>query len=387
MKGATRTAAGIAIAAGLALGLRYASPLSGVLPAFALQPDDAFVIEPVATGLAHPWGMDFLPDGTFLVTERPGRLIRVDMRTGTVTPIEGLPEIYAEGQGGLLDVTVDPDFETTGRVFFTFAEPGDGGTAGTSAASARLVLDDGAPRLEGLRIIFRQEPKLEGDENFGSRIVVARDGTLFVTLGERSRPELAQDASNHIGAVVRVARDGEVPADNPFVGRADARPEIWSYGHANVQGADIDPSNGALWTVEEAPHADEINFTERGGNYGWPRAAYGIDASGDVTPADPDAPRFRDPVHRWDSGITPSGLVFYVGDLFPDWQGDLFLGAPAAEALIRLRMEDGKVTGEDRLIQGELGQIRDVAVGPEGALYLLTDEPAGGVFRLVPPGG
>jgi len=387
MNRATRTAAGFASAAALMLGLKAGIDWLPTGPASALAADETFLIEPVAAGLLQPWGMDFLPDGTFLVTERPGRLSLVDTRAGTVTPVDGLPEVYAEGQGGLLDVTVDPDFATTGRIFFTFAEPGENDTAGTTAACARLVLDDGPPRLEGLKIVFRQEPKVEGSENFGSRIIVADDGTLFVTLGERSQPGLAQDATNHIGAVVRVAQDGGVPADNPFVNDPDARPEIWSYGHANVQGADIDPSSGELWTVEEAPSADEVNRTVRGGNFGWPRETYSIPPSGEVEPADPDAPRFREPIHRWDPEIAPSGLVFYDGDLFPAWQGDLFLGAPAAEALIRLVMNDGKVVGEERLIQGELGHIRDVAVGPDGALYLLTDEPAGGVFRLVPRTG
>ena len=383
MQKARRTVVGTMLCAMLAV---TAAPA----PASAQQVFDSwaepFVIEPVATGLAFPWGMAFLPNGSFLVTERPGRLNLVDPGTGTVERVSGVPEVYAEGQGGLLDVIVDPGFDTNNRIYFTFAEPGDGGTAGTAAAKARLVLDAGAPRLEDVEVIFRQEPKVTGGESFGSRIVMGDDGNLFVTLGERSHPESAQDISNHLGSVVRVAPDGKAPRDNPFFGRSGARPEIWSYGHSDVQGADVDPASGALWTIEhDSAGGDEVNHNLAGRNYGWPRVSYGVSPSGKG--ADPSAatPGLEPAVYGWNPSISPTGLVFYDGALFPNWRGNLFVGSLTAQALVRLELSNGEVVREERLLQGELGSIRDVSVGPEGAIYLLTDHPSGGVFRMVPP--
>jgi glucose/arabinose dehydrogenase len=382
---ARRTAVGITISAVLALAFTAAAPHRAAAQQLFDSWAEPFVIEPVATGLAFPWGMAFLPDGTFLVTERPGRLNLVAPETGTVMPVAGVPDVYTDGQGGLLDVIVGPDFQTTGRIYFTFAEPGDGGTAGTAAASARLVLDGDAPRLEDVDVIFRQEPKVAGGEGFGSRIVMADDGNLFVTLGERDHPEFAQDTSNHLGSVVRVAPDGHVPKDNPFVGQSATRPEIWSFGHSNVQGADVDPASGALWTIEhDSSGGDEVNHNLAGRNYGWPRVSYGVTTSG--TSTDPAAmPGLEPAVYGWNPSISPTGLAFYDGDLFPNWRGNLFVGSLTAQALVRLELSDGAVVREERLIQGELGSIRDVSVGPEGAIYLLTDHPSGGVFRLVPP--
>ena len=383
MQKARRTVVGTMLCAMLAV---TAAPA----PASAQQVFDSwaepFVIEPVATGLAFPWGMAFLPNGSFLVTERPGRLNLVDPGTGTVERVSGVPEVYAEGQGGLLDVIVDPGFDTNNRIYFTFAEPGDGGTAGTAAAKARLVLDAGAPRLEDVEVIFRQEPKVTGGESFGSRIVMGDDGNLFVTLGERSHPESAQDISNRLGSVVRVAPDGKAPRDNPFFGRSGARPEIWSYGHSDVQGADVDPASGALWTIEhDSAGGDEVNHNLAGRNYGWPRVSYGVSPSGKG--ADPSAatPGLEPAVYGWNPSISPTGLVFYDGALFPHWRGNLFVGSLTAQALVRLELSNGEVVREERLLQGELGSIRDVSVGPEGAIYLLTDHPSGGVFRMVPP--
>lgn len=385
MGNARRSAVGIAVSALLAL-----APIAAPDRAIAQQIFDSwaepFVIEPVATGLAFPWGMAFLPDGSFLVTERPGRLNLVDPATGAITAVSGVPEVYTDGQGGLLDVIVDPDFATNRRIYFTYAEPGDDGTAGTAAASARLVRAGDAPCLDDLDVIFRQEPKVAGGEGFGSRIVMADDGNLFVTLGERNQPALAQDPSNHLGSVVRVAPDGQVPGDNPFFGQSGSRPEIWSFGHSNVQGADVDPASGALWTIEhDSQGGDEVNQNLAGRNYGWPRVSYGVTASG--TAADPDAamPGLEPAVYGWNPSISPTGLVFYDGELFPNWRGNLFVGSLTAQALVRLELDGGEVVREERLIQGELGSIRDVSVGPEGAIYLLTDRPAGGVFRLVPP--
>lgn len=378
-----RIAAGIAASAALALATAVATERADAQQVFDSWAEP-FVIQPVATGLSFPWGMAFLPDGSFLVTERPGRLNLVEPGTGTVTEVAGVPEVYTDGQGGLLDVIVDPDFATTGRIYFSYAEPGDNGTAGTAAASARLVLDGDAPRLEDLDVIFRQEPKVAGGEGFGSRIVRGDDGNLFVTLGERNQPALAQDTSNHLGSVVRVSPDGEVPADNPFFGQGASRPEIWSFGHSNVQGADVDPASGALWTIEhDSRGGDEVNHNLAGHNYGWPRVSYGVPGSG----SDPDAEAqgLEPAVYGWNPSIAPTGLVFYHGDLFPNWRGNLFVGSLTAQALVRLELSNGEVVREERLIQGELGSIRDVSVGPEGAIYLLTDHPSGGVFRLVPP--
>lgn len=372
--------------------LRHAAILAGALALPVAAAADNIetkagpvTLEKVAAGLSHPWGLAFLPDGAMLVTERGGALRLV--ADGIVSPpIAGVPEVAARGQGGLLDVALDPAFATNGLVYLSYAEDGDGGT-GTAVARGRLVRDGGTARLDDVAVIFRQQPKVSGSGHFGARLAFAEDGRLFVTLGERQKKDPAQDLSGHLGKVVRIEADGRVPPDNPFVGRAGARPEIWSYGHRNIQGAAIDPATGRLWTVEHgARGGDEINVPAAGRNYGWPVISYGVDYSGAKIGVGTSAPGMEQPLYHWDPSIAPSGLAFYGADTFPAWKGDLFVGALKDEMLVRLDRENGRIVGEERLIEGRIGRIRDVRVGPDGALYLLNDEDDGGVWRLFPAG-
>jgi glucose/arabinose dehydrogenase len=343
----------------------------------------AFALEEVAGGLSHPWGLAFLPDGAMLVTERRGRLRLV--ADGRVSPpIAGVPAVYAQSQGGLLDVALDPAHADNGLVYLAYAEPGDGG-AGTAVARGRLVRREGMARLEGVEVIFRQVPKVSGGQHFGCRLVFDRAGHLYVALGERNKKAPAQDLASDLGKVVRINLDGSVPADNPFVGRSGARPEIWSYGHRNIQGAALDPATGRLWTVEHgARGGDEINVPEPGRNYGWPVITHGVDYSGARIGVGKEAPGMEQPLYYWVPSIAPSGLAFYDGDAFPEWKGDVFVGALKDEMLVRLDREGGRIVGEERMLQGKLGRIRDVRAGPDGSLYLLTDEASGGIWRLSP---
>jgi glucose/arabinose dehydrogenase len=334
----------------------------------------------VASGLEHPWGLAFLPDGRMLVTERPGRLRIVDRNGRLSGPVSGVPTVYAAGQGGLLDVALSPNFATDRSIYLSYAEPGDGG-AGTAVARARL--GDGG--LERVEVIWRQVPKVGGRNHWGSRLVFARDGTLFVTVGDRySERERAQDLSTTIGKVVRINADGSVPRDNPFVKRDGARGEIWSYGHRNVQGAALEPESGRLWTVEHgARGGDELNHPEAGKNYGWPVITYGVDYSGMRIGEGTAKAGMEQPVYYWDPVIAPSGATFYTGDAFPDWRGSLFVGSLRPGALVRLGIAGDRVTTEERLL-GDVGRVRDVVQGPDGLLYLLTDEANGRILRVEP---
>ncbi len=335
-------------------------------------------IETFADGLSHPWGLAFLPEGGMLVTERPGRLRLVSAAGEVSEPLDGLPEIYARGQGGLLDVALDPDFASNRLVYITYSEAGDGG-ASTAVARGRLA--EGA--LEDMQVIFRQQPKVGGSNHFGSRLAFAPDGKLFVTLGERFKFDPAQDNTNHLGTVVRINPDGSVPPDNPFVGRSDALPEIWSYGHRNVQGADIQPGTGTLWTIEFGPRGgDELNRPEPGRNYGWPLVSWGEHYDGEDIADPPARPDLADAVVHWVPAISPSGMSFYEGTLFPAWRNDLLIAGLSSRALVRLSMEDGAVTGEERIDMNE--RIRHVRPGPDGAVYLLVDSSDGEILRLVP---
>jgi glucose/arabinose dehydrogenase len=335
-------------------------------------------METAAGGLEHPWGLAFLPDGRMLVTERLGRL-RVISEDGALSePLAGVPDVAASGQGGLLDVALDPDFASNRLVYLSYAEPGAGGA---STAVARGRLDGGA--LEDVQVIFRQQPKVSGGNHFGSRLVFARDGTLFVTLGERFKFEPAQDLSNHLGTIVRINADGSVPADNPFVGRPDARPEIWSYGHRNVQGADLHPETGRLWSLEFGPRGgDELNIPEPGRNYGWPLVSWGRHYTFIDIPDPPTRPDLAPSIYHWDPAISPSGMAFYTGDLFSGWRGDLLIGALGVRSLVRLTLDGDRVTGEERIKMG--ARIRNVRQGPDGAVYLLTDQDDGAILRLTP---
>jgi glucose/arabinose dehydrogenase len=335
----------------------------------------------LAQGLQHPWGLAFLPDGRMLVTERPGRL-RIVTRAGAVSaPVAGTPAVFARGQGGLLDVATAPDFARSREVFLAYAEPGPRGSAGTALARGRLS-EDGA-RLESVETIFRQEPKAEGGLHFGARIAFDRAGHLFLTLGERGLMAPAQDPSTHMGAVVRLTRAGAPAPDNPFLSRPGLRPELWSYGHRNVQGAAVHPRTGALWTHEMGPRGgDEVNVTRPGANHGWPLVSWGDHYNGLDIPDPPTRPEFADAVHVWRPSVAPSGMAFYEADLLPGWRGSLLVGALVAQSVIRLTLEGERVTGEERIRLG--ARIRDVAIGPEGAVYALTDEPNGKILRLSP---
>jgi len=340
-------------------------------------------VETVAQGLQFPWGLAFLPDGRMLVTERPGRL-RIAERDGRLSePLPGTPQVLAGGQGGLLDVTLSPAFAEDRMVYLSFAEPGEGGGS-TAVARGRL----GDRGLEGTQVIWRQQPKVAGANHWGSRLVFRRDGTLFVTTGDRfAYRELAQDLSVTIGKIVRVTADGSVPRDNPFVGRQGVRPEIWSYGHRNIQAAALHPQTGDLWTVEHgARGGDELNRPEAGKNYGWPVITYGVDYSGARIGEGTAKPGMEQPVYYWDPVIAPSGAVFYTGDAFPDWRGSLFIGGLVSRVLVRLSLDGDRVTREERYLADVGERIRNVRQGPDGLLYLLTDNTAGRILRVRPAG-
>jgi aldose sugar dehydrogenase len=335
----------------------------------------------VAEGLEHPWGLTFLPDGRMLVTERPGRL-RLVTKDGQVSPpLKGLPQVYAEGQGGLLDVTLDPNFASNRLVYISYAEPGEGGVAGTAVARGRL--NEAATALEGVQVVFRQEPKVKGPNHFGSRLVFSPDGKLFITTGERFAFRPAQNLATDLGKIIRINPDGSVPKDNPFVGREGVRPEIWSYGHRNVQGAAINPETGALWTDEFGPMGgDEINIPEAGHNYGWPLVSWGQHYNGDNIPDPPTRPDLAQPIYYWNPVISPSGMTFYTGNAFPTWRGNLLIGGLSVQALVRLTLDGAKVTDEQRFAMDD--RIRDVNQGPDGFLYLLTDNSDGRILRIAP---
>ena len=339
----------------------------------------------VASGLQHPWAVAFLPDGRFLVTERPGRL-RVVNADGQVQPaVQGLPEVAAGGQGGLLDVITDSAFASNRTIYFCFSEPGKGTTNSTALARARLSQD--AKRLEDVKVIFSQQPKFSSTAHFGCRIVERPDGTLFLTLGDRfSRRDDAQTLDNHHGKVVRVGKDGAIPKDNPFVGKAGALPEIWSYGHRNSQGATLAP-DGSLWTHEHgAQGGDEINRPEPGKNYGWPQVSFGVNYGGSpIGTGKSSAPGLEPPLHHWTPSIAPSGMAFLTSDRYgAAWKGNLFVGSLKFQYLDRIELKDGQVVAEHKLLE-DLGQrIRDVRQGPDGLLYVVTDSPSGKLIRLLP---
>ncbi len=338
-------------------------------------------VETVAHGLEHPWGLEFLPDGRMIVSERPGRLRLVTPDGRLSEPLQGVPRVFAEGQGGLLDVALSPAFEKDRLVYLSFSEPGEGG-AGTAVARGRL----GDRGIEGTEVIWRQRPKVEGPNHWGSRIVFRPDGTMFVTMGERyAYRERAQDLSVTLGKIVRIDPDGSVPRDNPFVDRKGALPEIWSYGHRNVQAAALDPGTGRLWTVEHgARGGDELNHPEAGKNYGWPVITYGIDYSGAKIGEGVAKAGMEQPVFYWDPVIAPSGVVFYTGDRYPGWKGSVFVGSLNPGLLVRLVLANGRVTREERYLGDLHERIRDVRQGPDGLLYLITDNPDGRILRLDP---
>ncbi|HEY4203831.1 MAG TPA: PQQ-dependent sugar dehydrogenase [Xanthobacteraceae bacterium] len=343
-------------------------------------------VQTVASGLVNPWALAFLPDGHMLVTERPGRM-RIVTGSGQLSPpLKGVPDVWAAGQGGLLDVVTDKDFKRNNTIYFCFAERASGGGR-TAVARAKLVEAD-TPRLDEVKIIFRQQGPLSSGNHYGCRIAQASDGNLFVTLGEHfSQRDEAQNLANHLGKIIRITPDGAAPSDNPFVGREGTKPEIWSYGHRNEQGLAINPASGELWEIEHGPRGgDEVNIIAKGKNYGWPVIGYGIDYNGAKIHESTAKAGMEQPIKYWVPSIAPSGMAFYTGKLFPKWDGSLFTGALAGKMLVRLSLKGDSVTGEERLLQNLNERIRDVRQGPDGALWLLTDNAAGRILRVSPGG-
>jgi aldose sugar dehydrogenase len=345
---------------------------------------DKVTVETVARGLDHPWALAFLPDGRMLVTERPGRM-RIAGTDGRVSPpLAGVPKVFASGQGGLHDVVLDRNYAQNNTIYFCFAEPVGGG-ARTALSRARLV-DEGAPRLDDVKVIFHQEGPLSSGGHFGCRIVQTPDDNLFLTMGEHftTRDE-AQNLGNHLGKIVRIKPDGSVPSDNPFVGKPGAKPEIWSYGHRNPQGLALHPTTGALWEHEHGPRGgDEINLPQPGKNYGWPVIGFGIDYNGAKIHESTHKAGMEQPIYYWVPSIAPSGMAFYTGTLFPSWRDNLFVGALAGQALVRLELDGTRVAKEERLLQNLRERIRDVRLGPDGGLYLVTDNANGRILRVIP---
>jgi glucose/arabinose dehydrogenase len=378
----------LAVALPLALGACRAQPPSPAKAASQTMASKAgeMRVETIASGLEHPWSVALLPEGGFLVTERPGRLRRIDASGKISPPISGVPTVFAEGQGGLLDVVLDPAYASNRRIWLSYAEPGDEGTAGTTVATA--TLGDGA--LSDLHVVYRQEPKLVGPNHFGSRIAFDGHGHVFISQGERfAYKTYAQDLGKLQGKLVRLDLDGGIPADNPFVGRDGARAEIWSYGHRNIQGLAVDPRSGKLWESEHGPRGgDEINLPEAGKNYGWPIISNGMDYGTNKPYPETigtSAPGMESPYHVWAKSPGLSGMAFYVGHPGSPWNDSLFLGALADHDLIRLQLDGDRIASEERLLD-ELGaRIRDVRAGRDGNLYVLTDEDDGKLLRIVPP--
>ncbi|MGX7744732.1 PQQ-dependent sugar dehydrogenase [Rhodopseudomonas parapalustris] len=341
-------------------------------------------VQTVAENLVHPWGLTFLPDGRMLVTERPGRLRLVTQQGQVSKPLRGVPEVWASGQGGLLDVATDKDIATNHTIYLCYAER-DGRGGRTAVARARLT-DGDAPRLDDVKVIFRQQGPLSSGNHYGCRIAQGAGGDLFVTLGEHyAYRDQAQSLANHLGKIVRIAPDGSVPKDNPFADRDGAKPEIWSLGHRNPQGLAFNPADGSLWEVEHGPRGgDEVNLIRKGENYGWPVIGYGIDYSGAKIHEATAKPGMQQPIKYWVPSISPSGMAFYTGKLFPTWKGSLFVGALSGQMLVRLSLQGDKITGEERLLQALSERIRDVRQGPDGALWLLTDSDAGRILRVAP---
>lgn len=341
-------------------------------------------VTPVVGGLDHPWSMAFLPDGGILITERPGNLRLLRTPGGLSKPLAGVPKVAARGQGGLLDVALSPDFKNDRYVYLAYAEA-DGGKSGTAVGRGRLA--DDASGLEGFKVLFRQEPKLSSGQHFGSRLVFDGKGHLYIALGENNQRPTAQDLDKLQGKVVRLKLDGAVPADNPFVGKQGARPEIWSYGHRNPQGMALNPWTGELWENEHGPRGgDEINVVQPGKNYGWPLATYGINYSGLAIPEakGETLPGMESPIYWWPKSPAISGMAFYDADRFPAWRNSLFIGALGNQNLIRLTVDGNRVVETERLLVDRKRRIRDVRQGPDGYVYVLTDASPGELLRVAP---
>jgi len=353
----------------------------------------AFDVVTVVEGLQNPWGVAFLPGGKMLITERPGRL-RVLSTDGKLSaPVTGLPAVDARGQGGLLDVALDPAFAKNNIIYWSYAEPAaEQGVNNTAVAKGKFVDDAAAPRVDDVQVIYHQRPSLRSSAHFGSRLVFGRDGTLFITQGDRSITEgrmQSQNMGSGIGKMVRINTDGSIPKDNPFVGKEGVLPEIWSIGHRNIQSATLHPTTGELWEVEHGTRGgDEINIARKGRDYGWPTIAYGIEyRGGPITGGITQQEGMDQPIYYWDPVIGPSGMAFYTGSLFPAWKGNLFVGGHQTNDLVRLELNGDKIVAEERLLkdlQPKPERIRDVRQGPDGAIYVLTDGAAARLLKLVP---
>ena len=340
----------------------------------------AFTIETVVEGLRNPWSVDFLPDGRALVTEKSGRLRIVE--NGKISePVKGLPEVKDKGQGGLLDIALDPDYAENKIIYLSYSAKGKGGI-GTEVVKGKLVGNE----LTDTNIIFKLQPKTRTGYHFGSRLLFARDGTLFISLGDRGDQDRAQELDNHIGSLIRINKDGSVPQDNPFVNHANAKPEIYTYGNRNMQGIAMHPDTGDVWTVEHGPQGgDELNLMKPGVNYGWPVITYGVNYGlGTKIGEGTEKEGMAQPVHYWVPSIATSSLLFYTGDKFPNWKGNAFVGSLKFGQLARLEIKDNKVIKEERLINGKVGRIREVQQGLDGYLYLITDESDGKLLKLKP---
>ncbi len=351
----------------------------------AAQSSSKLKVTTIAKGLSNPWGLQFLPDGRMLVTERSGQMRIITSDGEASSPIKGLPAVYARGQGGLLDVKLAKDFSDTGTIFVSFAGPEKRGAASTVVVRAKLVLsDNGGGKLENVKTIFRQKPAVSSSRHFGSRIVIADDGTLFITTGDRgSHSHAAQDPKKHIGKVIRINPDGSTPEDNPK--KSDWAPEVWSLGHRNIQGAALHPETRQLWTVEHgARGGDELNRPEKGKNYGWPVITYGRDYTGLKIGSGTKKEGLEQPVYYWVPSIATSGLLFYTGDLFPDWKNNAFVGGLAGSVIVRLVLKDGQVVARENLLTGKGYRFRDIRQGPDGAIYALTDSYNGRLLKIEP---
>jgi glucose/arabinose dehydrogenase len=359
---------------------------AGQTRAPAVQTRTAIIHTEIAGGLDHPWAIAFLPDRRMLVTTKPSGKLYIVTPTGKKSPpVAGLPPVDGRKQGGLLDVKIGPDYARSHLIYWTYYEPREGGN-GLAVARARLV-DDAQPKVEQLKVIFRMQPTIESTAHAGGRLVFTSDGKLFVTLGERFIPEgraQARDLRSDFGKIVRINPDGSVPKDNPFVGRQGARPEIWTSGHRNVIAAALD-EKARLWVVEMGPRGgDELNLITAGKDYGWPTIGYGEDYSGERLHERTQAPGLEQPIYYWDPVISPSGLTIYTGDLFPEWKGNFLIGGLSSKALVRLVLKGDRVVGEERLLTDLDARIRDVAQGPEGAVYVVTDEDDGKLLKVTP---
>ncbi len=338
-------------------------------------------VERLAGGLNHPWGMAFLPDGRLLVTERnTGKLYFLQTDNTLSEPLQGVPEVRAQGQGGLMDVAIDPDFAGNSYIYLSYAKPGEAGKATTALGRGKLAGD----RIEGFQDIFVQEPYIEGTAHFGNRIEFSPDGKyLYLALGERFQFDPAQDLANHLGTVIRIFPDGGVPQDNPFVGRPNVKDEIWSYGHRNIEAMAFQPETGALWVGEMGPRGgDELNKIEKGANYGWPIVSWGEHYNGRDIPDPPTRPEYEDAARHWTPVISPSGMEFYRGNMFPGWKNNALIGGLTTRELVRLVFDGTEVREEDRLPLP--ARIRDVETAPDGSIYVLTDQDDGGVLRIAP---